>query len=462
MDPGSAAVSTVPAGLRVVIVGAGIVGACCALTLARHGHRVTLVDPEEPGGEQASSFGNGGWISPASVVPMSTPGLWKRVPALLADADGPLTIRPRALPGLAPWLARFVHSGSTLERVQRTASTLAVLLRDAPARHSALAHSAGLRTLIHRQGLLYAYRTAADLQGDAFAWQLRRDKGIVWERWGRLPDAGSSGTDVADASRWPRWLHRDYGTGVWVPAGAHCSDPGVYTAGLVNAAERLGVQRVRATALGWVRSADGRLVGVQVQATVLPADRAVLAAGIASAPLARALGSAIPLASERGYHVVLPWSAAWPSDDTGLPVMPGDGRMAVTFTPQGLRLAGQVELAAASDPPAWRRADVLWRHARRLLTDAAWAATGLADRRLDDTRPPGVTAWMGHRPSTPDGLPAIGPAAGCTDVVLAFGHGHVGLASAPITAEWVADIVSTGEVRTNRSAAAACSPGRFA
>ena len=78
---------------HIVVVGAGIVGAMVALALLRDGHRVTLIEPGEPGGEQAASFGNGAWLSPASVVPMSTPGLWKRLPGYLSDRSGPLVIR---------------------------------------------------------------------------------------------------------------------------------------------------------------------------------------------------------------------------------------------------------------------------------------------------------------------------------------------------------------------------------
>jgi D-amino-acid dehydrogenase len=61
--------------------------------------RPNPLEPGEPGGEQAASFGNGAWLSPASVVPMSTPGFWKKVPGDLSDADGPLVIRWPALPG---------------------------------------------------------------------------------------------------------------------------------------------------------------------------------------------------------------------------------------------------------------------------------------------------------------------------------------------------------------------------
>ena len=112
-------------GRDTAVIGAGIVGAMVALALQRDGHLVILIEPDEPGGEQAASFGNGAWLSPASVVPMSTPGLWKKLPGYLSDRSGPLVIRWRALPALLPWLLRFWWAGHSLPRVQATARALA-------------------------------------------------------------------------------------------------------------------------------------------------------------------------------------------------------------------------------------------------------------------------------------------------------------------------------------------------
>jgi len=109
---------------HVVVIGLGIIGACSALALLADGHRVTIVEPDSPGGPQAASYGNGAWISPASVVPMSMPGLWRRVPGMLLDPLGPLTIRPAALPALTPWLIRFLMAGSTISKVERIAEDL--------------------------------------------------------------------------------------------------------------------------------------------------------------------------------------------------------------------------------------------------------------------------------------------------------------------------------------------------
>ena len=94
-----------PTGRHVAIIGAGAVGVISAIEALREGHRVTLIDPGEPGGEQAASYGNAGWLSSHSVIPPAEPGIWKKVPGYLMDPLGPLAIRwsylPKALPCLS-------------------------------------------------------------------------------------------------------------------------------------------------------------------------------------------------------------------------------------------------------------------------------------------------------------------------------------------------------------------------
>ena len=105
--------------------------------------------------------------------------------------------------------------------------------------------------------------------------------------------------------------------------------------------------------------------------------------------------------------------------------------MAFAMTPQGLRMAGQVELAGLEALPNWERAEVLLRFARKVFPGIP-----------ADLPPDRIKLWMGHRPSTPDGLPCIGPASGCGDVIHAFGHGHVGLTAGAMTGTLVADLVA--------------------
>ena len=105
--------------------------------------------------------------------------------------------------------------------------------------------------------------------------------------------------------------------------------------------------------------------------------------------------------------------------------------MACVMTPAGLRLAGQVELAGLDAAPNWQRAEVLLKFARKIFPQLP-----------ADLPPERVKLWMGHRPSTPDGLPVLGPASGCSDVIHAFGHGHVGLTAAAATGKVVADLMA--------------------
>ena len=98
---------------RVVIIGAGAVGAMSAIEALKRGFEVTIVDRGVPGGEQAASYGNAAWLSSHSVLPPSEPGVWKKVPGYLADPLGPLAIRPAHFPRALPWLLRYLRAGSS-------------------------------------------------------------------------------------------------------------------------------------------------------------------------------------------------------------------------------------------------------------------------------------------------------------------------------------------------------------
>lgn len=401
--------------VQVAILGGGVIGACCALAAQAEGFSVTLIEPDQPGGEQAASYGNGCWLSPQSVVPPALPGLWRKLPKFLSDPLGPLAIRWSYLPRVAPWLIRYLWAGWTEAKVRRTAHALRPLLEGAPALHAELAAQAGVARLIERKGLLYIYPSREDFEAESLAWRLRAETGVRWLEIGedelrqREPD-----------------LDRRYRFAVLVEEGGHCRDPGAYVAALVALAERQGMRRLRARATGF-RIEGGRLRAVLTDQGELAADRAVIAAGARSAPLACAAGDRVPLESERGYHAVIEGAEVGPRT----PMMPSDGKMAVTMTEAGLRCAGQVEIAGLEAAPNWKRAEILRDHLLRSFP-------GLP-RDLDPAR---VKLWMGHRPSTPDGLPVIGPASGCAEVIHCFGHGHIGLVTAPRSAAIVAALLA--------------------
>jgi D-amino-acid dehydrogenase len=400
---------------RVVVIGGGVVGLASAIELLRDGQTVTIIEPGSPGGEQAASYGNGTLLNPSSVVPMSSPGLWKKVPGYLRDPLGPLTIRWSYLPRVLPWLWRFVQAGSTAAKVGAIGRALQPLLVDAPALHRKLAEEAGVGDLITRQGVLFAFPDRAAFEAEALSWTVRRDNGVKWLE-----------LDEDELRQREPSLDRHYRFAVLIEENGQCRDPGAYVAALAAHAVALGAEIVRTGATGF-RIEGGRLRAVTTRDGEVACDKAVIAAGAWSKVLAAAAGDRVFLETERGYHVVI----ADPGIEPRYPTMPSDGKMACVMTPAGLRLAGQVELAGLEAAPNWKRAEVLLAFARKVYP-------GLPA----DLPPERVKLWMGHRPSTPDGLPVLGLASKCADVVHAFGHGHVGLTAAAMTGKIVAGLVA--------------------
>ncbi len=406
---------TAPATHHVAILGGGAVGIICALEALRDGHRVTVIEPGDPGGEQAASFGNAGWLSSHSVIPPAEPGTWRKVPGYLRDPLGPLAIRWRYLPRALPWLLRYLASGWTAARVERTARALRPLLADAPALHRRLAAEAGVAHLVEQRGVLHVFPSRAAFEAGRLGWDIRAKVGIRWlelsedELRQREPD-----------------LHRRYRFALLVEEAGRCLDPGAYVAALAALAAERGASFLRDRATGLAIEA-GRLRGVATAAHgTLACTKAVVCAGARSKALAAAAGDRVPLETERGYH------AAIADAPVGLrtTVMASDVKLVANPMAGGLRAAGTVEIAGLEGAPNWRRAEILRDHLVGMFP-------GLP-RDLPASR---VKLWFGHRPSTPDGMPVIGPARGCPDVVYAFGHGHVGLVGSARTGRVVAQLI---------------------
>lgn len=405
---------------HVAVIGAGIVGAMCALEAAAAGLRVTLIDPAEPGAEHAASYGNAGWFSSQSVIPPAEPGIWKKIPGYLADPLGPLAIRPLYLPRIAPWLVRYMVAACTRGRVEKIAGELRCLLQDAAKLHGRVAEQAGLAHLVRPDsGLMHVYRSRQQFLDDGLAWGIRRRAGIEWRE---LSEAELRSAQPG--------LSHEYRFALVVPEGGHCVDPGAYVAGLVRHAAERGVHLIRARASGFRFDGD-RLLAVRLPQGDMACDAAVIAAGAFSAELGRAAGSNTPLETERGYHVEYLGANDGP---TAMPIMVADRKLIVTMTRRGARVAGQVELAGLHAAPDWRRADVLKTVLHDLFPAMSHGA-GAANLRY----------WMGHRPSSPDGKPYIGASRGSADVILAYGHGHVGLGSSARTGRVVAQLLTGQE-----------------
>lgn len=395
----------------VVVIGGGIVGAHTAIQLRKRGLSVTLLDPNPPGGAHGASFGNAAWLSSHSVIPPSTPGVWREVPKWLLDPLGPLSVRPTHLVTALPWLVQYLLSGSTPDKIRRTARVLRNLLVDAPRLHAEIAAEAGLSHLIDAgSGLMHIYKDRAGFLKDKLGWDIRREVGIKWKEF--------EGEDLAKKQP---CLSKEYQFGVLVPEAGYCLNPGTYVAGLVRFAEACGVKRIIGRAIDFKQD-SGKLAAVISDQGEIHCASAVVATGINSKSLALKAGDKVMLDSERGYHVF----AGGEVDGPTIPTMVGDRKVVISAIEGGIRCAGQVELAGLHAAPDWRRSEILRQHLGAVFPDVDVSV---------------CSSWMGHRPSTPDGIPCISKASGIEGVIYAFGHGHIGLVSSPRTARLVAQLV---------------------
>ncbi len=394
--------------LHVTVVGAGAVGVCCALYLQREGFAVTLVERGGVGGE--ASQGNAGIISADDCVPIGTPGVLRKVPAMLLDPLEPLTIRWRYLPRLSPWLLEFIQASGG-KRVEQISIALMSLLKPALDCYLELLSDGQAKRLITRSGLLYAYRTDAAFEADRFGVELRRRRGVVLE----VLDGGAVG-------RLEPLLAGKCEHGVFCPDTAFTANPGALVRTLGERFVEAGGEFVRAEALH-VKLKNGQPVELATTDGLHPIDRLVIAAGAWSRSLATQLGVQVPLDTERGYIAVLPNVTRVPR----IPFLAVDRHIAVTPMETGVRIAGTVEFAGLRAAPNLKRADAL--------------LEGVAPF-LGPINGKDATRWMSFRPSMPDSLPVIGWAPGHTRAFFAFGHGHLGLTLAAVTGKLVAEAIA--------------------
>lgn len=394
------------------VVGAGIVGVCAALMLQRRGFNVTIIDPNPPG--EGASFGNAGCFNGSSVVPMSMPGMLSSVPKWLLAPMGPLSIRFNYLPTITPWLIRFLLAGQR-SKVKEQAKALRSLIGTTVPLITSLADEAGAGHLIRHEGHLYVYRTELEFAKDLGGWELRRLNGVS--------------TQVLDAAALRDFdpnLSHAFTKGILIGENGHTTNPQGLVTLLFRKVIANGGKFVTARVTGFEIEGQG-LKSVMTNTGNIAVDVAVVAAGAHSKSLAAALGDHVPLDTERGYHIAIKDPEVTPR----IPTTDAGGKFIATPMESGLRVGGTVEFAGLAAAPNWKRAHVLYKHARNLLP-------GLAPATSEER----YTKWMGFRPSVPDSLPVIGRARRTPDVIYAFGHGHLGMTGAPMTATLVSELIA--------------------
>ncbi|WP_282605234.1 FAD-binding oxidoreductase [Pelagibius sp. Alg239-R121] len=391
-----------------LVIGAGIVGLCTAISLQERGIPVTLIDPEPPA--EAASYGNAGVLSTWSCVPQSMPGVWKSVPKWLLDPDGPAKIRWTHLPSLLPWIIAFLRAGR-IERIPAIADAMLALNQPTIELYRRHLQGTGKEHLVRDSNYVFVYRDPAKANLDALEWRIRDERGTPLERIenGALRDLEP---DISE----------DYRAAILVKGQGRATDPGAIGKALAEKITRQGGQFLRGKVRRLIPQDNG-CFHVEADNRSLAAAKVVLAAGPWSATLLKPLGFRLPLEAERGYHMIF----ADPDVALNNSVMVTDSKFVASSMDMGLRCAGTAEFAKLDAPPDYRRAEVFKRQAKRLLPKLNTETTDV---------------WMGQRPSFPDSLPALGPLPGLENLTMAFGHGHLGMTAAPMTGRIAAALVA--------------------
>jgi D-amino-acid dehydrogenase len=394
---------------RVVVIGGGVVGVCCALALQREGRQVVIVERDEPG--MGTAIASCGLIAVSEVVPLSKPDILRRAPGWLLDPKGPLTIRPGALPGLIPWFLRFMWSARP-RRIEEIAGQLAALTRDARKDFDDLLRPLGLQDLIRSKPVIVLYDHAEELAAEQASHERRRRLGFDVEEL-----SGAEAAELEPA------IAKDFAKAVLFKDWRAVVDTYRFVTALTDGFVAGGGTFHRGEVSGFRCDGD-RITGVELaDGSPLPAQEIIVAAGAWSKALAAQLGVKLMIQAVAGYQTLIA--------DPGVSLDHGIGYAAGGFgiTPMesGLAVAGTIEFSGLGQAPDFRRARIIVEKAKRVLP-------GLKTE--------GGLERVGWRPLCPDTLPVIDRAPGLANLYFATGHGQLGVTLGATTGRLIADLVT--------------------
>jgi D-amino-acid dehydrogenase len=390
--------------MKIVVVGGGIVGIGCAYELVRDGHDVTVLDVSTVGA--GASHGNAAKITMAEATPVPAPGMVLQGLKWMLKPDSPLYVRP----SLSPPFLRFMFTMARHCTERDFRHGLRVHLEMASTCADVLDEWAddGLSFEMHRKGVLLIFE-------DRESFEQRVTLNDAFARFGMVPDLLDADAlhdrepCLSEQARYALFFAEDRQV-----------EPDSLTAALAKRIRELGAQvREHTRALGFEQTGD-RVKAVVTDTGRLACDQVVLAAGVWTAQLGAKLGTPLPIRPGKGYSVdYVPSPVALRT-----PLTFEDAYVAVTPLNGRLRLAGTMEFAGFDTRI----------NARRVAAVKRAAARGFRDW---DEQSPHADPWAGLRPMTADGLPIVGRLRPESNVLVASGHGMLGLTLAPSTAKTV-------------------------
>ncbi|GMQ82035.1 MAG: FAD-dependent oxidoreductase [Rhodothermia bacterium] len=412
----------------VVVVGGGVIGLCSAYYLRLSGASVVVLDKSDF--SDGASWVNAGLLVPSHLEPIAAPGVIAQGLKWLADPESPFYIKPRIDMELTRWLWGF-QAACTKKNVERAIPVLRDLAFASLELHDELAKLPGFEnTGFKHGGLLMLHNSLKSEKANLALADLAETTGLMVER------LSESETHELDS-------------GIKTPMKGSvlfredCTlDPEQFMRALIRQLKADGVHFFSQTEVTDFDSDSDRISTVKTKNKPVAADHVVLCAGSWSGLLGNKLGIRLPIQPATGYSITI----ENPSSQLRIPVVVTDEKVAVIPMAGRLRIGGTLTLVGFDEKIDTRRTIPLQRQARLYCPEFS----------TDDTPLPATRS--GFRPCTIDGLPAIGKADEWKNVIVASGHGMLGMTQGPITGQIVADLVAGTQPSVDISS---LNPNRF-
>jgi D-amino-acid dehydrogenase len=397
--------------MKVIVLGAGVIGVTTAWYLRRAGAEVRVLD-RQPGPGMETSFANAGELSYGMTSPWAAPGIPMKALRWLFMRHRPLYIRPMLDQAMWAWGARMlancteaayrVNKARMVRISNYSRDVLPELLAEVP-----------LDFDLRERGTLQLFRTEKQLKASAADQELLAEFGSPFELLDR------DGCVAAE----PGLAHvRDKFVGGLRLTADRTGDCRMFTLGLAEAAAARGVSFRYGVTIRALAVEGGRVAGVDTDQGRETAEVYVVALGPYAPVLLNPIGLRLPIYPIKGYSITLPVT-----DDAAAPqstIMDETHKVAITRLGGRIRVAGQAVIIGYDRRLAPQATDTV----RHVVSD-------LFPRGGDIGRAEG---WTGLRPMTPDGTPVIGPTR-YANLFLNTGHGTLGWTMSAGSGRAVAD-----------------------
>ncbi|QIT56360.1 D-amino acid dehydrogenase [Aquisalimonas sp. 2447] len=410
--------------MRIIVIGAGVLGVTTAWYLARDGHEVTVLDQAARPGEE-TSFANGGLLHASHAEPWNAPGVVWQLLRWIGREDSPLLLRPGQIPRLVGWGLGFLRN-STTARFERHTAVNAALAVYSLQQLQELRRSTGIHYDEAQHGILKIFHDQQAMDGTRHSSELMAPLGV------RHSVLDSRQTIALEPSL--EESREQILGGIYYPDD-ESGDARLFTERLAALAEHEGVGFRFGTTVKNIEVRNGRWRAVEIEHERLEADACVIAAGNGAKALAAQAGMRLPIYPVKGYSVTLPLQG-WRNPPT-IPLIDDARKVVITLLGDRIRLAGTAEFAGYDTSLHTRRAATVLRQAASVYPSLG--------EHAEQCEP---AYWTGLRPMTMDGPPILGPSP-VDGLYLNAGPGHLGWTFACGCSRIVADVVSGREPALN-------------